>query len=355
MSSAGSPPYFAPAFRIKVGGAALAAEQEKAVSELIVTQELGTSDHFSVTLVSPYPELPWTHGRDAGLFKPGAAVAIEMGYVDDLHLMLSGEVTGLTPNFPAEGTSTLRVDGHSRLHRLDGARQTQTFLEMTDSDIMQKIAQKAGLTAQADATTLKYPYVIQNNQSDLDFLRERANGIHFELLVDDRTLIFRKSKADSESVLSLEWGKGLRRFRPTLNSLQPLSEVTVRGYDLKTKEAIIGKAAAGDEETVMGNQSGAALAKAAFGVRPQSLTGLEPASQAEAEQRAKALFNERMMELITGTGASIGSPLLRAGTVVTIEGLGGSFSGKYYVVRATHTIGIGGYETEFSVRRNAVS
>jgi len=38
-----------------------------------------------------------------------------------------------------------------------------------------------------------------------------------------------------------------------------------------------------------------------------------------------------------------------------INGLGESFSGSYYIVRATHTFGTGGYETEFSVRRNAVS
>jgi phage protein D len=350
-----SPPYFAPAFRIKVGGQGLEPAQERSVSELTVTQELGTSDYFSVLLTSPYPELPWTHGKDAMLFKPGVTVAIEMGYVDNTKAMISGEVTGLTASFPSDGASTLRVEGHSRLHRLDGTRQTRTFQDVTDSEIVEKIAQLAGLTAKADTTRLKYPYVIQNNQTDLEFLRERAESLDFELLVDDRTLIFRKSKAGSAKSIALKWGQSLRRFQPSLNSLQPLTAVTVRGYDPKTKQPIVGQAGAGSEETVMGQQSGAKLVSAAFGARQDFVVDRQPSSQAEAEQCAKAIYNQRMMELITGSGVSIGDPALRAGTVVDIAGLGNNFSGLYYVVRATHTIGIGGYETQFSVRKNAVS
>jgi phage protein D len=355
MSNDDNPLYFAPAFRIKVAGRALEPEQERAVTELTVTHELNTSDYFSVTLASPYPELPWTHGGDAALFQPGVGVSIEMGYVDDLHLMLSGEVTGLTPNFPADGASTLRVEGHSRLHRLDGARQTQTFLQQTDSDIAAKIAGQVGLSAKIDKTDLRYPYVIQNNQTNLEFLRERANGIHFELLVEDRTLVFRKPKLASTAVLTLKWGEGLLRFQPNLNSLQPLTEVTVSGYDVKTNKTFVGRAGSGAEEKIMGGKSGAKLAGAAFGGRAATVVDREPTSRDEAEQYAKAVFNARMMELITGSGASIGSPLLRAGIVVDIEGLGESFSGSYYVVRATHTMGAGGYETEFSVKRNAVT
>jgi phage protein D len=355
MSNANTLPYFAPAFRIKVGGQPLEPAQEKTVAELSVTHEPGTTDHFSIVLTSPYPELPWTHGKDAALFKPGVGVAIEMGYVDDTQLMISGEVTGLTPSFPSDGASTLRVDGHSRLHRLDGPRRTRTFQDVTDSEIADQVAQQAGLSSNSDATQLRYPYVIQNNQTDLEFLRERADGIDFELLVEDRTLVFRKSKAGAAKSISLKWGESLRRFQPTLNSLRPLTEVTVRGYDPKAKKEIVGRAAAGAEETTMGEQSGAELVNAAFGSRSEMVVDRQPMSQAEAEARAKAVFNQRMMELITGNGESIGHPALRAGAVVEITGLGSNFSGLYYVVRSTHSIGSSGYETRFSVRKNAVS
>ena len=67
------------------------------------------------------------------------------------------------------------------------------------------------------------------------------------------------------------------------------------------------------------------------------------------------LANKKYVELITGDGVSIGDPALRAGAVVEIAGLGSNFSGLYYIVRSTHSIGPGGYETGFSVRKNAIS
>jgi phage protein D len=268
--------------------------------------------------------------------------------------MLSGEVTGLTPNFPEDGTPMLTVDGHSRLHRLDGARRTQGFQDVTDQEIVQTISGQVGLTAQAEATTVKHRYVMQCNQTNLEFLRARAQGINFELLVDDRTLIFRKSRAGAAKAVSLKWGETLRSFRPTVNSLKPVTDVLVRGYDPQTRNPIAGRAGTGAEESIMGSESGAKLVGGAFGAKLEVVVDREPASQADAEQLAKAVFNQRMMELITGSGASVGQPALRAGTVVELDGLGPQFNGPYYVVRASHSIGSAGYQTRFSVKRNAV-
>lgn len=344
---------FAPDFRIKVDGRPLQPEQGKSIAEISVTHELGTSDHFSLTFANPYPTLPWTHGSDASLFKPGSGVTIEMGYVNALQMMLSAEVTSLTANFPEGGTATLTVEGHSRLHRLQGPRQTRTFQDATDKEIAAAIARQVRLTLKADATAVKHPYVIQFNQTNLEFLRARAQGINFELLVDDRTLIFRRSKAGAAKVLSLRWGETLRSFRPTINSLEPMTEVIVRGYDPKAKAAILGRAGTGAEETSMGRKTGANLVSGAFGARVEVVVDREPLSQAEAEQRAKAIYNKRMMELVTGTGTCVGQPALRAGTVVALDELGPRYNGSYYVVSTTHTIGSAGYQTNFSVKRNA--
>ena len=44
-------------------------------------------------------------------------------------------------------------------------------------------------------------------------------------------------------------------------------------------------------------------------------------------------------------------PDIRAGTVLEIDGLGERFSGRYFVVSTTHTIGDSGYTTQFECRR----
>ena len=53
--------------------------------------------------------------------------------------------------------------------------------------------------------------------------------------------------------------------------------------------------------------------------------------------------------MVTATGSTVGLPDLRAGSVVEIDGLGDRFSGRYFVTGTTHTIGDGGYTTQFDV------
>jgi phage protein D len=61
-------------------------------------------------------------------------------------------------------------------------------------------------------------------------------------------------------------------------------------------------------------------------------------------------FFERSSKLVEARGKTIGLPILRSGVKLDIRGLGARFSGTYLVTSITHTIGEGGYTTEFSAR-----
>jgi phage protein D len=362
--------YFASAFKVEVNGASLAADLSKNIVEVSVTHELGTTDQCGLTLANPFPKLPWTHTSDADLFKEGNALKIQMGYVDDLQPMFDGEITSISPAFPGSGTPTVRIEGHSRLHRLQGSRNTRTFQDATDKDVVEQIATDMGLTASVEDTQdvrTKHAYLIQYNQSDLDFLKERAQYIHYEVVMEGKTLVFRKAKEDQSKVYTLVWGgpsksfdpkksvMPLNEFNPTLNTLNQVSEVIVRGHDPMSKKEIVGRAGPGSS-SMGGTQTGAQVAASAFGGRREEVCVDGPIStQEEADQRARAICSERALQLVTGNGSTIGLPDLRAGSVIELEGLGPRFSGLYYISQATHTIGSGGYLTTFSVKRNAVS
>ena len=69
---------------------------------------------------------------------------------------------------------------------------------------------------------------------------------------------------------------------------------------------------------------------------------------------ASGLMNEIALGHVTGDGVCIGSPDLRPGKLVKIEGIGQRFSGLYYVTSTEHSYLRGrGYRTSFSVKRNA--
>ncbi len=58
--------------------------------------------------------------------------------------------------------------------------------------------------------------------------------------------------------------------------------------------------------------------------------------------------------MVKATGSVPGLPDIRAGTVLEIDGVGDRFSGRYFVVSTTHTIGDSGYTTQFECRREEV-
>lgn len=353
-----APNYFAPAFRVEVNSASLSADVSKNIMQISVINEPDTLDHFSLTLANPYPKMPWTHDDEkSALFKEGNTIKIEMGYVDNLQPMFEGEITSISPTFPASGTPTMAIQGYTRLHWLKGSAKTRTFQDVTDKEIVETIAQELQLTPDVENTETRYPYVIQYNQTDLAFLLQRASRIHFEMKVEERTLFFKRRTDNENKLYTLEWGKTLKSFNPTMNTLNQVNEVVVRGYDPRTRQTIEGRAGEGDEETTMGgNETGAQVAANAFGRRREEVRVQTPvSSQEEADQLARAIYNARVLEFVTGNGSSIGLPDLRAGCKLILKGLGTRFSGDYYVTQATHRIGSSGYETTFQVRRPTVS
>ena len=73
----------------------------------------------------------------------------------------------------------------------------------------------------------------------------------------------------------------------------------------------------------------------------------------QAERRALAILSDRLKEMVTAQGTTVGLPDLRAGQRVLIKGVGKQFSGIYFVTDTTHTIADSGYTTSFSARREA--
>jgi phage protein D len=214
-----------------------------------------------------------------------------------------------------------------------------------------------------------HPYVVkERGQTDLAFLLGRAQRIGFELRAEGKTLVFRKAKDDRPKTCTLVWGRPyqglasdrdvlpLKSFRPTMNALNQVNEVIVRGYDKRTKKPIEGRAGAGTERTAMGGrQTGAAVAAQAFDWHRKEVHVRTPvASQEEADQLARALYDERARAFVTGHGSTIGLPGIQAGCVIELQGLGPRFSGLYYVTRSTHRLNGSGYLTDFDVKRKAI-
>jgi len=246
------------------------------------------------------------------------------------------------------------VRGYDRRHRLMAKRKTRTFVRMRDSEIASRIAGDWSLTPNVTDSRVTLDYVIQHNQSDFEFLAERARRIGYEMVVDDKTLLFRPRKDDGSPSITLNRDIELLEFSVRLTTMGQVEDVAVQGWSAKDKDVVKATASVGDERQMGGTASGPAAIQRAFSGSGGTTVEAPVSSQAEADQLARSWFSEMALRYVEGDGLCIGEPELHPGVLVQIEGIGKRFSGAYYVMSTEHSYRPDiGYRTAIAVRRNA--
>lgn len=334
-------------FQVTISGDDLPAEAMDNVIEISVESSLHLPDMFTIQLHDE--GLKWIDEGPLELGKVVEIVALPEEPSSSQKL-ITGEITALEPDFGDGAQATLLVRGYDRSHRLHRGTISQAYLQMTDSDLASKIAREAELKPQVDPTTEVYDYILQYNQTYMEFLSERAQRIGYEFYVEDKTLYFRKPSKNGRK-LHLEWGTQLRSFSPRLTLVEQVDEVIVKGWDAKNRQVIIGRAERGQAEPETGQpQSGAQLASAAFKNARRVVVNRCVTSQAEADTLAQAICDEISGTFVEAEGLCYGQPELRAGKLVELVALGRQFNGIYYITNAQHIFRAGvGYLTNFAI------
>lgn len=346
-----------PEFTVSVNGSPLPKEAMADLIKIDILDDVDAPGMFAITITAWDTAKMQPKWIDHSLFREGNQVEIKFGYRDRTSTVLYGEITGLEPQFPASKPPVLTIRGHDRRHRLMRSRRTRSFTNCKDSDIASQLASDANLRPQVEDTSVTLPYVLQHNQTDLEFLNARAKRINFEVAMTDRDLIFRKRKTADSPELTLHRAVELLEFHPRLSTLGQIPQLEVRGWDPASKKEIVGSAGPGDAPALMGgSRLGSSVTQQAFGTTPSARVTSPVQSQSEADLMAKQSFAEMALNYIRADGVCIGEPRIRSGTVLRIEGIGDRFTGTYYVLSAEHLFRPGkGFRTHFSARRNATT
>ncbi len=244
-----------PTFKVFINGSEPPAQTQADIIDVAVHEDVGVPSMFVLRLKNwDMVQLTVTWVDDA-LFSVGNEVEVQMGYVDALETLLIGEITSLEPEFQAGVPPIVTVRGYDRRHRLFRGRKTRSFTQVKDSDIAGQIASALGLTAQATDTGVTLDYVLQHNQTDMAFLQDRALRIGYEVVVEEKTLFFRPRQNAASETITLARDRDLLEFYPCLTTLSQVGQMTVRGWNVKDKAAIVGQAGAGDVGSTMGGNS----------------------------------------------------------------------------------------------------
>jgi len=343
-----------PEFDIKIDQRTLDDRARPFIASIVVDDSIAWPSMFAVQFVSSFDLENVHEWIDHSDLAVGSVGEFKLGYGDDLETLIIGEITGLEPEYVSDRLPSVTVRGYDRRHRLQRGRKTRTFVARKDSDIASAIASEAGLSVEAVDSKVIHDYVIQANQTDLEFLQERAGRIQYEIFVTDKKLHFRPVQNDKSEVMTLTIGEHLLEFFPRLSMVRQIGDVSVRGWSPQEKKTILSTAQVGFETAKMGGKKSGPQINDVFGSMTEVLSMQPAMTQAEADQMAKATLDQKALSLIEGEGLCLGRTDLRAGKVIKIAGVGERFSGQYYVTTAIHRYTAqGGYRTQFQVRRNA--
>jgi uncharacterized protein len=385
--------FYVPHFEVRIDGVSLPENTVQDVLQLTYKDNVKEIDSVDLTVNnwdptrrrSPYigselaadlPSAPGTEAAGPGgpdpfatLFEPGTQkVEIWLGYIGELRLVTTVNITSLEPNFPSGGPPVLQVRGLNVLHRLRKKQHSHAWVKQKPSAIARELGQLTDgkekllpLPVEIDDNALKdeapINYLALDNQYVIDFLLNLARRKGYDLTVVERSrtkaehLRFEPSKTAVQPVAyRLAWGETLVDFKPRLSTARQFNKVTVKGWDRRAKKPIKVTVDLKDKEVKKINPDLHRLIEGADG--REELVVDEPVfTEAEAKDRARAILLDQMKQMVTAEGTTVGLPDLRAGSTLAIENLGTRLSGEYFVTETTHSFADAGYTTRFKARR----
>ena len=352
-----SAPTFTSQFYIKVNGQDVSEEIQSRIVNIQVDSSLGMP---AMALVDLHDE-----GRihvDNPDFKIGntLSVGVTVNVDEDipgtsLPNMFEGEITAIEPVYEAGGATRVVIRAYDKSHRLHRTRETKTYQNSTDSDIIKLLIRASGLPPNITATTIVHDHVYQHNETAFQMITKlaRRNGMTWlvrdgKFTVDNPLGLAGGPSALKDDGPKIEYGSELISFRPRLSGVGQRQKIQVRGWDVKAKQSIVGEANSSNFGFDRSGGKGV-RATSVFGDGNVVIHEAPVTNQSEAQRLADALLDEAEGGFIQGEGVAFGNAKIMAGIALELAAVGTRFGGKYFVTGATHSYSEGEYVTRFRV------
>jgi uncharacterized protein involved in type VI secretion and phage assembly len=339
---------------LAVNGSPLGPQVLAQLRQVVVDTDGSGPDACRVVLDDP--------GRDA-LHRSGlelkATLTVTAGRVGDEtgDRVFDGVIYSLGFDFDDRGSFTTIV-AYDRSFGLYNGLHTKTYQNLTDSDLATQLAGEVGLdVGRVSATSVVHEHLAQVNETHFEFLTRRAREVDRVLLVTGSELHFAEQTeaADgpapgdysSRDRLQLVPGGNVERLTARLTAAQQVSEVEVRGWDPRRKQAISATAPARSRVAELPDRPDQVAAR--FGSPRHVTVDLPLTTQAECDAVAAAQAERLASTFAHAEGVAHGDPRLVAGVAVSLGQTGGRFDGKLTVSRARHVWDRHGYHTSFTV------
>jgi phage protein D/phage baseplate assembly protein gpV len=338
-----------PTFEVRVTGTALAPLVAADVVELDVHEEVGRHGRLTLLVQNWDADNRKIRHSDDGPFKPGAAIAVSLGYHSELTTVFEGVIASLTTHFPRGGRPVLRVEGRAKSILMDQPVRSRQLADVSDSDVAAAIAADYSLSIDA-ADGVTRPFVVSDRISDWELLKRRADELGWVTFVRGDSLVLRPP-APSEDAIELDYTRTIVELHLTQDLTRAIDGAVGVAWDLDSLEAAESEQAASAADLDTGDRTAhdTAIGDAGWPLREARIESPAIAAADSADARAVASQRAAALAHYFGSGVVHGNPALRCDGWVSIAGIGTRMSGPHYVTAARHRLSADGYRTEFQV------
>jgi len=331
-----------PSFIIYLNGRRLEMEEEYSVQKIRVNERLNSI--ASATVVFSDPNFELQKNND---FSIGSELSVTMGYKDNVKALFTGEIIKQDVVLKRDKPAAYRIEALNRLQRLKKNNSQIVYYEMTDFQIIQKIAENVGIDVVSESFGKSHPIFVSPCLYDYNLLEYITRFHGYDFYLRDTTLFIEKHSSRTGSDVILEWGKSLVELAYKDDVVGQITEAVVSSVDPRTGQGYTSRI---DSKTIKG--AGPVIMEEftpiIYMTREEGMT-----SSLETEARAEAIFVQYARQFQNIRGICEGNMDIVAGGVVQIKGVAKRVDKEFLVNDVSHILEADkGYRTEFHLVSN---
>ena len=300
----------------------------------------------------------WTV-QDAGILAPWEPIVIEAAFGSHSEEIMRGYIREVQADYPEEaGSASVQVECQDESLALDRTHVRTVWgaeAPTDDGTILGAILAQHGLAPHPDNGSGLSGLVLNQDTTDIRFLRSRAQANGYELAFVAGQVYFGPLRFDAEAqpTILVYAGQDTHCFNFKVVADGHKPDGVVFNVASETGAESVEETVASDLEplgTQPADSASAGLGDFAWRMERQGSPSAE-----ELRARAQRLANEQSLK-VRAEGELDGSlygHVLRVGEPVGVDGVGDWLQGIYYVDKVKHTFSLDGYRQSFTLLRNA--
>lgn len=276
-------------------------------------------------------------------FEPGKELEIKCGYRGDTETIFKGIVIKHSIKVRKKN-SVLLVECRDAAVKMTVACKSKYFVDAKDSEVMEELIDAYGLDKEVEATTISHKQLVQYNTSDWDFMLCRCDANGLLCTTDDGKITIGRPDFGGETALTVQYGATVHDLDAEIDARLQFKAVKGTMWDYSGQELLDNVEAEDPGVPDAGNLDADTLADV---IGEEAFTLYHSGKIEEPE--LQALVNAKMMKhrlaKIRGRVRIDGTPDVKPGELIQLNGVGERFEGKLFVTGVRHEVEKGDWQT----------